>query len=137
MTRTTAADLINRSETDPARLGALIQPVPLDSVRILRAPWVMRRLWGKGISAMTMRKTVFIDPVAFGWPPARLVALLAHELVHVRQWSRLGGLRFLSSYLVQYLKGRLRGLGHRAAYLDIAYEQEARALAVSALEGQA
>ncbi len=54
-------------------------------------------------------------------------ALLAHELVHVRQFAEQGAPRFLLSYVRDYLRGRRRGLGHRQAYLDIEAEQEARA----------
>jgi hypothetical protein len=55
--------------------------------------------------------------------------LLAHELVHVRQWREQGRLRFVGRYLAAYLRGRRRGLDHRAAYLAIPFEAEARALA--------
>jgi len=55
--------------------------------------------------------------------------LLAHELVHVRQWRELGPIRFLWRYLGAYVRGRLRGLGHRQAYAAIPFEREARALA--------
>lgn len=55
--------------------------------------------------------------------------LLAHELVHVRQWREQGRLRFVWRYLAAYLRGRRRGLDHRAAYLAIPFEAEARALA--------
>lgn len=53
--------------------------------------------------------------------------LIAHELVHVRQWRQLGATRFLVRYLGAYGKGRWRGLGHRAAYKAIPLEVEARA----------
>jgi len=56
-------------------------------------------------------------------------ALIAHELVHVRQWRELGPVRFLSRYLGAYARARRRGLGHRAAYEAIPLEAEARALA--------
>jgi hypothetical protein len=55
--------------------------------------------------------------------------LLAHELVHVRQWRELGAARFLTRYLGAYVHGRVRGLGHKAAYHAIPLETEARALA--------
>lgn len=58
----------------------------------------------------------------------RDVGLLAHELVHVRQWRELGVIRFLRRYLGAYVRGRLRGSGHRDAYLAISLEREARAL---------
>lgn len=55
-------------------------------------------------------------------------ALIAHELVHVRQWRELGAARFLFRYLGAYARGRRRGLCHRAAYEEIPLEAEARAL---------
>lgn len=55
-------------------------------------------------------------------------ALIAHELVHVRQWRELGPVRFLYRYLGAYTRGRRRGLGHRSAYEAIPLEAEARAL---------
>jgi Domain of unknown function (DUF4157) len=56
-------------------------------------------------------------------------ALIAHELVHVRQWRELGAARFLVRYLGAYARGRWRGLGHRAAYEAIPFEAEARPIA--------
>ena len=55
--------------------------------------------------------------------------LLAHELVHVRQWRERGAVRFLWRYLGSYVRGRLRGLAHRDAYAAIPFEHEARVLA--------
>jgi hypothetical protein len=54
--------------------------------------------------------------------------LIAHELVHVRQWRELGAVPFLVRYLGAYGRGRWRGLGHRAAYEAIPLEAEARAI---------
>ena len=54
-------------------------------------------------------------------------SLLAHELVHVRQWREVGTVRFLWRYLGAYARGRVRGLRHRDAYAAIPLEQEARA----------
>lgn len=53
------------------------------------------------------------------------VALIAHEMVHVDQWRRLGAPRFLWQYVGAYLGGRLRGHGHMAAYRRIPLEVEA------------
>jgi hypothetical protein len=52
--------------------------------------------------------------------------LLAHELVHIRQYRKLGWLRFLWAYGVEYFAGRLQGLSHRQAYRAISFEREAR-----------
>ena len=51
--------------------------------------------------------------------------LLRHELVHVRQWRDLGVARFLMRDVGSYLRWRLRGYGHWAAYRRIPLEVEA------------
>lgn len=51
--------------------------------------------------------------------------LLRHELVHVRQWRNLGIAGFLVRYVGAYLRWRLRGYGHWAAYRRIPLEIEA------------
>jgi hypothetical protein len=51
--------------------------------------------------------------------------LLRHEQVHVRQWRRHGVVGFPVRYLGSYLRWRLRGKGHRGAYLRIPMEIEA------------
>jgi hypothetical protein len=53
--------------------------------------------------------------------------LLAHELVHVRQWAELGVTRFLWRYLRGYASNRRRLRRHYDAYLAIPLEVEARA----------
>ena len=51
--------------------------------------------------------------------------LLRHELVHVEQYRRYGVLGFLRRYLAAYLRWRLRGYGHWAAYRRIPLEASA------------
>ncbi len=51
--------------------------------------------------------------------------ILSHEMIHVAQVERLGWLRFYTSYIVYYIKGRLKGLSHKDAYLAIPFEAEA------------
>jgi hypothetical protein len=51
--------------------------------------------------------------------------LLRHELVHVRQWRRLGIAGFGVRYLGAYVRWRLRRYGHWAAYRRIPLEIEA------------
>ncbi len=55
--------------------------------------------------------------------------LLAHELVHVRQWHEAGRWAFLRAYFGDYLRGLRRHRRHRDAYLAIRAEREANALA--------
>jgi len=77
-----------------------------------------------GVRAMTLGRLVLVRTGQLGDR-----ALLAHELVHVRQWREQGPVRFLLSYLREYLRGRRAGLGHWQAYLAISAEVEARRLA--------
>lgn len=51
--------------------------------------------------------------------------LLRHEQVHVRQWRRHGVVGFAVRYLGSYALWRVRGKGHRGAYLRIPLEIEA------------
>lgn len=55
--------------------------------------------------------------------------LLAHELVHVEQYDRLGVARFLWHYLRAYGSNLRRLRSHRRAYEAIPFEAEARASA--------
>ncbi len=52
--------------------------------------------------------------------------LIAHELVHVRQFLELGPRRFLTRYLRDYLRELRRHRNHHEAYLAIPFEAEAR-----------
>jgi hypothetical protein len=51
--------------------------------------------------------------------------LIDHEQVHVLQWRLYGPVGFLGRYLGHYLRWRLRGYGHQAAYRRIPFEIEA------------
>lgn len=73
-----------------------------------------------GAAAITLGRLVIVRRRAAGDPH-----LLRHELVHVAQWRRLGVVVFLARYLGSYFRWRLRGHGHRAAYLRIPLEVEA------------
>jgi len=62
-------------------------------------------------------------------------ALLAHEMVHVRQWRERGAAGFLAAYVGEYLRERFRGLGHWDAYRAISFEAEARTLSAGLRSG--
>ncbi len=121
-----AADLLAGSGIDIVLVRQLIAPVQPEDVEVKPAPAVLRRIWGKGIQAMTLIGTVYVDPVILAGPHEANAPLIMHELVHVRQWRSLGVARFLARYVWQYLRGRFAGLGHRDAYLGIGLESEAR-----------
>jgi hypothetical protein len=73
-----------------------------------------------GADAITLGRLVCIRRRAAGSD-----RLVRHELVHVRQWRRFGVLGFLRRYLGGYLRARLRGYPHWAAYRRIPLEVEA------------
>jgi len=70
--------------------------------------------------AITLGKTILMRAHVEGSDD-----LLAHELVHVRQFREMGPVRFLAKYVGSYLRFRLNGYGHMAAYRRIPLEVEA------------
>lgn len=91
-----------------------------------RARLVIVPLLTPGVAGMTLGRWILVRR---GHERDR--ELVAHELVHVRQWRELGAVRFLARYLGAYAQGRWRGLGHKAAYEAIPLEAEARAVRAS------
>jgi hypothetical protein len=91
------------------------QPMKVREIRSSRlARWL-------GVAAITLYPFVLFRDAEPG------PALVNHERIHVAQVRTHGWLRFYAGYLWQYAKGRLRGLGHAAAYRAIGYEAEAYA----------
>jgi len=74
---------------------------------------------------LTKHRAFTIDRHIFTIAPQDM-ALIAHELVHVEQYYRLGVDRFIIKYFSEYLKYRLGGYKDGAAYRKISLEQEAR-----------
>lgn len=70
--------------------------------------------------AITLGRNILVRRRAADHDP-----LIAHELVHVRQFQELGAVRFFAKYIGSYLRGRLGGYGHMAAYRRIPLEVEA------------
>lgn len=97
-----------------------------DGVRIVAMPASVQRVLGRRVQAITLRRTVMVNPRLFD----SLVAgqqpeLLAHELIHVGQWTEMGVVPFLVSYLSDYLRLRMLGVDHNAAYRGIGFEHAA------------
>lgn len=109
----------------PAEIAAydLIDAELARRVRIRTVP-----VLAPGTSAMTLGRLVLMrrDDIRDGSSE-----LMAHELVHVRQFAELGWLPFLARYLGDYLRGLWHHRRHRAAYLAIPLEIEARAEAAA------
>jgi len=121
-----AGRVLTEAGVDTDELRVLIHPIQPEQVWLRSATPLMMRFWGSGIQAMTVRRWIFVDPGLLNGDRAKLSLLIIHELVHVRQWSDLGVLGFLSSYLGSYLRGRRKGLNHRDSYRAIDLEVEAR-----------
>ena len=88
----------------------------LRRARLHRVRWL-----ASGAHGMTVGRHVLLVRGHETSPP-----LLAHELVHVRQYAERGTLRFLVRYLVDYAGNLVRLRNHRQAYLAIPAEVEAR-----------
>lgn len=98
---------------------ALVPRADVARARIVDVPCLT-----PGVAAMTLGRLILLRR-----DHAADEALLAHELVHVRQWRELGAVRFLWRYLGAYARGRAAGLSHQRAYEAIPLEAEARQLA--------
>ena len=81
---------------------------------------VARRL-PRQADAMTIGRTIYVRPGHEGSQ-----GLLAHELVHVRQWEQYGAFGFLRRYLWAYARNLVALRDHMAAYRAIPFEAEAR-----------
>jgi hypothetical protein len=79
-----------------------------------------------GSDGMTLGRVVLVKRDGMADRTGRRT-LLAHELVHVRQYAELGRVRFLGRYLAAYVRNLARLRRHEAAYLAIPFEVEARA----------
>lgn len=126
MPLTASATLKNIGAADLLRLVESSNP---DGVTVRSAPPALRRVWGRGTGAMTLGNRIYVRPDILEGKGDRLARLLLHELVHVRQWSEKGVIGFLASYIREYLVARATGSSHRAAYLAITAEVEARSIA--------
>ena len=73
-----------------------------------------------GAAAMTFGRLILVRRDA-----ADDALLLRHEREHVTQWRTYGVAGFLVRYLRPYLRWRLRGYRHWAAYRRIPFEIEA------------
>ena len=115
----------------PPALAELLRPdfpSELSRARVHRGRLAALLTRLAGASAVVFGRHVFVSRAAAACieEGARdACRLLAHELEHVAQYQRLWAAPFLGRYLGEYLRGRLDGLSHRAAYLSISFEREA------------
>lgn len=119
--------LLADSRLDVDAIRVLTGVSDLGAVEVRPAPRWLTRLWSGRLGGMTLGRRIYLAPGIA--EPDVLGRLLVHELVHVRQWAAAGPVRFLTVYVADYLRGRLRRLPHREAYRSIRYEVEARKIA--------
>jgi len=108
------------------RAGLSTAAFDAEDVRLVSMPWMVRLVLGRRVSAMTLNRTIFVHPSIF----ERVVSgaersLLVHELIHVAQWRDQGIVGFPVRYLFEYVRLRLLGAGHDAAYRGISFEYAA------------
>lgn len=121
-----AARILSRAGVDSEQLRHELEPVDPEAVNVWPAGRLLRLLWRSSISGVTLHSLVLVDPEVLAGDHHRLARLVVHELVHVRQFNKHGYFSFMARYIREYLSARRRGEGHRAAYLAIGAEMEAR-----------
>lgn len=105
----------------------------LEKVRFIAGPFTLIILKLLKVNGLTLGRRVFVLTETDG-PGQRLIpaVLAAHELCHVFQYERHGGVKFLARYLIGYWKclrrqRRWNAEGRMLAYLSIPEEVEAQA----------
>ncbi|MBT8208403.1 MAG: DUF4157 domain-containing protein [Acidimicrobiales bacterium] len=98
-----------------------INPLLMDRVRLIRT-----NLLPPAAHGMTLGPWVLLRGDRIGQERTELIA---HELVHVQQFVTMGSRRFVATYVAEYLRNLFKMRSHRAAYLAISLEEEARRLA--------
>jgi len=108
------------------RAGLDTAALTVAGVSLRRMPRWMQAILGGRVQAITLNRRVFFsasrfDAVVAGEDPV----LLAHELIHVAQWADNGAFLFIVRYMSEYLRLRMLGVSHDAAYRGISFEHAA------------
>lgn len=91
-------------------------------------PWIAR-FAPISVRAMALGRSIYFDD-DFDPHSADGIATIGHELAHVSQWRRTGGvvlgpISFAIMYVGEYALNRFRGMSRYDAYRAIRFEQEA------------
>lgn len=87
-------------------------------VRVVEVPFIPG-----GYAGMTLGRNVLLARTV---APDGNSALIAHELVHVRQWSELGAVGFSATYVSSFVRNLTRHRRWNRAYSNIDAEVEAK-----------
>lgn len=111
---------ISRKLSDQEIESYDLLPVELArKVRVVRLPPI-----GGPFHGITLGRYIFLGKPTCTKGTSKL---LAHELVHVRQWSELGVVGYLLHYILDFVSELRRHRRWMHAYRDIKAEIEARA----------
>lgn len=124
-----ASTILRAVGVDPVAVCSACGLDDADRVPVRAAPPLLVKAWRGPVAAMTLPWAIYVRPDVLTGDRRRLAHLLIHEMVHVRQWHRLGTIGFARRYVRGYLTGRRHGLDHYQAYLSIPLESEAREIA--------
>ena len=129
-----AGDVLASVELDEGLLRSVLPRVRPEYVAVRVGPAWFRVFWGRRIAAIALPFGIYVRPAVMdrlraGSEPVRNARLVVHELVHVEQWRRLGGVRLIARYSVDYVRGLVRTRSHWEAYRGVRTEVEARAAA--------
>ena len=121
-------------ELDQDLVRSILPRVDPFAVKIRVGPFWFRPFWGRKIAAIALPFGIYVRPAVMqrlrsGAEPVRNARLIVHELVHVEQWRRLGGLQLIIRYGSDYVRGLARTRSHWEAYRGVRTEVEARAAA--------
>jgi len=123
-----AGRILRRAGLDTDELRVVLTPINPDRINIWPASKWLRLLWRPGIKGVTQGRLVLVHPDLLNGDSEKLARTVIHELVHVRQFSDLGYIRFMGMYMAEYVRGRRSGLSARDAYKENPAEVEARSI---------
>lgn len=89
-------------------------------------PWWLRFVLSRRTLAITIGHRIYLGRELLARGADEIEAIVVHELEHVRQFARVGLMRFAWQYARDYARNRRRGLSSFEAYEAISFEVEAR-----------
>ena len=89
-------------------------------------PWWLRVVLSRRTLAITIGRRIYLGRELLARSADEIETIVVHELEHVRQFARVGLLRFAWRYARDYVRNRRRGLSSFEAYEAISFEVEAR-----------
>ena len=121
-----AIEALEAGGIDLERAAAVTPGVDPEITLVREARAWFEKVYLSNSAAIAFPHVIYMHTRLYRLPRAEVARLVLHELVHVSQWQSEGKLRFLAIYVFDYLRGRLRRIGHQRSYEAIRYEVKAR-----------